>query len=181
MAKRKGRKFRRYIRGNINEAQFLGSSLAANTGIRFVTAGTVDETTWLSSVKLTHSMNNFTVGQNIGPIAVYLAHSDYSLAEVEAFIEADSSQSWGEGDMVMKEIRSRGRRIKQVGIYSPVSGSLVTDTHVLNGGRPTRTKCGWTLTTGQGLSLIYYNTGTAACTTTSAEMQTNGHANLWPM
>ncbi len=180
LAKRGGRR-RRYIRGNIDSDEFLGSSLAANTGIRFAFSGVLTEKAWISSVRAVYSMTNYTVAQNAGPIQVYLAHSDYTLSEFEAWRELTGSSSWTEGGLTEQEINRRGRKIKLVGQFGPTSTSVPTDTHLLNGGRPITTKLGWVGTTGQTVAVIFYNTGTAAMTTTSAEMQIQGHANIWPM
>ncbi len=180
LAKRKGRrKFRRYLRGNINMLVNLGSTLAANTGIRFITSGTVVETAYLSSVRATYTMKNYTEVADAGPIIVYLCHSDFSLAEVEAYIEASGSETWDQGDIPAQEIMSRGRRIRQVGVFQQYAGG-VAGSFVLNNGKPVHTKCGWQLRTGQGVILVFYNTGSAALTTTDPEVNVNGHANLWP-
>ncbi len=160
--------------------QNLGSTLAGNTGIRFLGSGTVTEKAWMSSVKATYSMSNYTPGADRGPIQVWLCHSDYSLAEIEEYIENTVSESWDEGDLIARERNSRGRRIKFVGAFQPTSTSIATDTHVLNGGRMITTKANWMLQTGKGAVFVYYNTGSAALATTDPEVNINGHANLWP-
>ncbi len=181
MAKRKGRrKFRRYLRGNINMLVNLGSTLAANTGIRFITGGTVLESAFLSSVRATYTMKSYTQIEDAGPILVFLCHSDFTLAEVEAYIEASGSESWDEGNIATKEIMTRGRRIRPLGAFQRASGVSSDSSWVLNEGRPVTTKCNWMLRTGQGVIYVFYNTGSAALATTDPEVNINGHANLWP-
>ncbi len=178
-AARKGRKFRRYLRGNIDQGLSL-STLAGDTGIVSAVQGTVTESAWISSVKMFISMTNYTPVAAAGPIQVWIAHSDYSLAEIEEYIEEASNVSWDEGDMVSKEIMSRGRRIKMIGQFSPEGNAALEDTHVISA-RPITTKLGFVLNTGKTVTFVFYNSGSAALTTTSPACQMVGHANLWPM
>ncbi len=180
MARKPRRKFRRYIRGNINEGQSI-SALNSDTGVKKSFSGSPTETAWLSSIKAIYSMMNWTGVADAGPISIYLCHSDYTLAEVEEYIEASASGSWSEGDLRTKEIMSRGRLIKLIGAFTPDGGHLAGDTLTLNNGKPLTTKLGWTLVTGATVAMIIYNTGTAAVATTVPEVFVNGHANLWPM
>ncbi len=98
LAKRRGsgrRKMGKYIRGNIAENMALGT-LAANTLISGTT-DTVNERTLISSVVASYSLSGFTAGDNIGPVLVGLAHGDYSDAEIEEWVE--NQTSWDEGDL----------------------------------------------------------------------------------
>ena len=179
MGKHPRRKFRRYIRGNIDDTQVL-ATLSGNTGLKFAVTGTVTEKAWCSSVKLFHSMTNYTPTVNVGPVTVWITHSDYTLTEVEEYIEALGSASWDEGDLRTREIMKRGRYIKMVGQYAPGDGDDASSTHVLNGGKPVTTKCGWMLTTGKTIAIVWYNSGSGGISGTSPLMQLVGHANLWP-
>ncbi len=179
-ARRNGRKYRRYLRGNLNELKNLGATLAGNTGIRFISSGTVKEKAWLTSVRAAYSMKNYTPVVDAGPIQLWLCHSDLDLAQIEEYIEHAGSTSWDQGDVVGREINSRGRLIKLVGTYVAQADGVPAQLYTINGGRPTTTKLGWQLTTGQGLVMFWYNTGSAALTTTDPEVNVNGHANLWP-
>ncbi len=170
MAARKKRRFRPYLRGNIDETQQLGSTLAANTGIRKAVTDVLDQRAWLSSVVLTWTMTNFTSGDGQGPIMVGVAHQDYTLAEIEEWIETQAS--WSRGDKIAQEIN--GRKIKTVGTI------IQTNNGQLNDGKPVRTKCGWQLEVGQTVALWWYNTGSNALSTTDPDCETLGHANLWP-
>ncbi len=177
MGKSRSRKYRRYLRGNIVETEALGA-LAISTGKKQAFTGVVKESTWVSSVKATYSLANFTAGINKGPVVVYLCHSGYSLAEIEEYIEASGAASWDEGDLATKEIMSRGRMIKKVGSFQPGSNHQPADMLKMSS-RPITTKLGFLLLTGQTVAVVYYNMGGDALTTGS-DAEILGHANLWP-
>ncbi len=176
MAKKRGggrRKFGRYIKGPIQNRFTLGT-LAATTLLSSTNSDSVSEKAWLSSIVATWSMDQFTDAIGDGPILVGIAHSDYSDAEIEAFVEQVTG--WDEGDLVSKEISSR--KIRRVGTFG-IDGPALSGT-VLNDGRPIRTKCGWMLTTGDSIKYWAYNQGSSDLATTSPAIVTAGHANLWP-
>ncbi len=132
------------------------------------------EKAWLSSVVLRWSLTEFTQNVGDGPIMVGVAHSDYTLAEIEAYLE--STGSWDEGSLVDQEVAKR--RIRRVGVFdAPASPS---DTEVMNDNKPIRTKCGWQLYTGDTVTVWAYNLGTSALATTDPFVLADGHANLWP-
>ncbi len=173
MAKRKARrKFRRYIKGRMDGELALGA-LNPNAAVSTTETNVLEEKAWLSSTKLTWAMDEFTPQAGDGPIWVGVAHSDYTTAEIEAWIE--SSTSWSQGDKISQEINRR--KIRQVGVFTtpPDTATAV----VLNDGRPITTKCGWQLTTGQTVRIWAYNTGLGVLTT-GGLVHINGHANLWP-
>ncbi len=172
MAKKR-RKFRRYLKGVIQNRFTLGT-LAATTLISSTNADAVTERAWLSTIMATWSMDQFTEGAGDGPILVGIAHSDYTDAQIEEFVE--QAESWEEGDLVAKEISSR--KIRRVGTFGQTGPAL--SGMVLNDGRPIRTKCGWILSTGQTIKFWAYNQGSSALATTSPAVVTAGHANLWP-
>ncbi len=162
----------RYVRGNIAENIALGT-LAANTTLLSAT-DTVNERTRVSSIVCTYSLAGFTPIENAGPILVGIAHSDYSVAEVEAWIELQTG--WDEGDLGSREVANRYiRRIGQFDVPAAANQSIA-----LNEGRPIKTKLNWILLQSQGLNFFCYNTGTAAVATTDPNVQVQGHANLWP-
>ncbi len=173
MAKKGRGKFRRYIKGVIQNRFTLGT-LAATTLISSTNADVVTEKAWLSSIKATWSLDQFTEGAGDGPILVGIAHSDYSDTEIEEFVE--QTASWEEADLVAKEISSR--KIRRVGTFGQTGPALSAS--VLNDGRPVTTKCGWMLATGQTIKFWAYNQGSSALATTSPAVVTAGHANLWP-
>lgn len=184
MARRPKRQYRRkggrrgmgrYIKGTIQQELDLGT-LASRTLVGVANANTVTEKAWVSSMKATWTIDDFTSNAGDGPIAVGVAHSDYSDAEIEAWIE--NSGGWSEGNLVQD--REVGRRlIRQVGVITMPSGSAASS-YSLNDGRPVKTKLGWMLITGQTLRFWAYNLGESALDTTDADLQVFGHANLWP-
>ncbi len=163
----------RYIRGNIDQDFALGT-LAAQTGIRTALAATVKERTLLSSVVATYALQGYTVTDNVGPIVCGLSHSDYSLIEIEEWIE-QTTGAWDEGDKVAQEVSRR--QIRRVGSFDP---TLSIAAVVLNDGKPVKTKLNWILNAGQTIAVWVYNQGSVSVGTTDPDMHTTGHANLWP-
>ncbi len=175
LAKRRStrRKMGQYIKGNIDLDVSLGT-LASRTGIVTSTSDVVNETTLVSSVQATYSLSGATSGDNIGPCQVGIAHPDYSLAEIEAWIEQTSS--WNVADLVAQETSNRKiRRVGTLGVPAAVG-----ETSVLNDGKPIKTKLNWLIYTAQGLGFWIYNDGGAAFATTDPNFHVEGHANLWP-
>lgn len=177
LAKRRGsrRRYRKYIKGSIEEDMSLGT-LAAKTLVAQAFADVVTEKTFISSIVASWTLADFTPTDNVGPIMVGIAHSDYTAAEIEAWVEQVTS--WDEGDLVSQEIARR--KIRRVGVFSNtiVGGAGIT---ALNDGKPIRTKCKWVLTTGNNIDVWAYNMGSAAVVTTVPSVHIGGYANLWPM
>ncbi len=173
LAKRRRRKYRRYIAGMCDETLVI-STLASRVVVSAPFDESVSETAWLSSIKAIWSLNGVTVGDNVGPLLVGVAHEDYTAAEIEAFIE--NTGSWSEGDMVAQEVAKR--KIRMVGTFGQAGVALGWD--VLNEGKPIRTKLNWIVTTGQGLQLWAYNLGSQPFTTTSPDLHVEGKVNIWP-
>ncbi len=163
----------RYIKGNIDLNGNLGT-LAGVTAILLVPADVVEEKAYISSVKCSYALQDFTGGNNIGPIQVGIAHSDYTLSEIEAWIE--QSTGWAQGDKVAQEISNR--LIRRVGVFEGPDDP--TKAAVLNDGKPITTKLGWVLVTGQNVVFWVYNEGSGALATTDPNCHITGHANLWP-
>ncbi len=173
MVKHKRRKFRRYIKGNVDDQLSIGT-LAGRTLARAGGDEQVSERMFASSLVASWVLSEVSPAANVGPLVVGVAHSDYSAAEIEQVIE--NTGSWDEGDLVQQEIAKR--KIRIVGTF-PVSGSGA-DWETLNEGRPIKTKLNWIFTTGDGLAYWAYNLGSAAFATTVPEMDIQGHINLWP-
>ncbi len=170
----KHRRFRPYLRGQIQESQGLGT-LAPATGVKNAVDDTVDDTTYCTSIVATWTMTGWTGVDGAGPIVVGIAHSDYTLAEIEEWIE--NASSWKRADLRQQEVARR--KIRRVGVFA--SADAAPDAvQVLNNGRPLKTKCGWILSEDATLALWYYNAGTAAVASTIPVVNTDGHANLWP-
>ncbi len=163
----------RYIRGAVDEDMALGT-LAAKTLIIQTFGNVVSERTLVSSLDALWSLIGKTVADNQGPIMVGVAHSDYTAAEVEAWIEQQNS--WLEADLVAREIT--GRKIRRVGVF-PEQGQDLS-TQVLNDGKPIKTKLNWILNAGQSLDFWAYNNGSAPLATTDPNVVLSGHVNLWP-
>ncbi len=163
----------RYIRGNIDLDVALGT-LAAKTLIALAMQQTVTERSLISSIVLQWSLIGKTIADNQGPIMVGVAHSDYTAAEIEAWVE--NTTTWAESDLVGREIS--GRKIRRVGVFPEGGQSL--STQVLNDGKPVKTKLNWILNAGQTLDVWAYNNGSAALATTDPNVVVSGHANLWP-
>ncbi len=169
------RKFRRYLRGQI-DAQLALLTLAGDTVLGANVQDVLTESAYLTSVKATWSLRSYTVQAGDGPVVVGVAHSDYTDAEILAWVLA--SNSWEQGNMTAGEIRRR--KIRQVGVIV-VTGIVtggVGDAY-LNDGKLVTTKCGWQLITGQTLKFWAYNSASGALST-GAVVHVNGHANLWP-
>lgn len=165
----------RYLKGNVDESLSLGT-LAAKTLISADFDEAVSERTFVTSLKALYALENYSPAAGIGPILVGIAHSDYSDAEIEEFIETVSS--WDEGNLV-EGMEVRRRLIRKIGIFSEPS-SATDETVVLNHGNPIRTKLNWMLRTGQTINLWAYNMGTAPVAQTVPVVHCQGHANLWP-
>ncbi len=88
MANKPARKknFGNYIKGAIQVTISLGS-LNGTTGVRTAVGDTIDDATRCSSIVNTYTLANETAIADSGPIAMYVAHSDYTLAEIKEFIE----------------------------------------------------------------------------------------------
>jgi len=169
------RKFRRYIKGQIDFTLSLGT-LATLTVIGATVGDSVIEKAYCTSVKCSYSLSGFTAAAGDGPILVGVSHGDYTDAEVEEWIE--TTDSWEETDMIGQEIARR--KIRKIGTIRIPPGSAITDAFVLNEGKPMTTKCGYVLSTGQTVRFWAYNLGTSSLTS-GALLKVQGHANLWPM
>lgn len=164
---------RPYLAGRIDITLIVGALATKDVTVQ-VETGVLEESAWLSSVKCVWSMNGFTEVVGDGPLYVGVAHSDYSGAEIEEWIE--NTGSWARGDKIAQEMSAR--KIRQVGIFDSDASSAAGLDH-LNDGRPITTKCGWNLTTGDTVKMWVYNAG-AGGVTSGAAMHVLGHANLWP-
>ncbi len=162
----------KYIRGNIDEFLAL-VTLGGKTVVADPFDDAVNERTLISSIVATYSLRNFTPATDDGPIMIGVAHSDYSAAEIEEYIE--NTGSWDEGNKVSQEIASRLVRI--LGTFETPTG--VDDARTLADGKKMKTKLNWILNQGQTLDFFAYNLGSSALTT-GAIVSAQGHANLWP-
>ncbi len=171
---RKGRKFRRYMKGNIDHKLQL-ATLAPQTVLGSDIGDTVIDTTWVSSVKAIYSIGSWTNIAEAGPLICGWADSDYTDAEIEQWVE--NLATWDAGDKIAQE---QGRRqIRQIGTFETMP--VATDEVVtMNDGKHITTKLGWLIQTGKTIKFWVYNAGTGAVATTDPEVRAQGHANLWP-
>ncbi len=174
IGKRARRGMGKYIRGNVDEVVNM-ATLSSRTVVVQNFGETVNERTRVTSLVGRWSLDDLTPLANQGPIMCGLAHSDYTAAEVEEWIE--NTGSWNEGDLVNQEIGQR--KIRMVGIFQK-PGTIV-ESSVLNDGKPIKTKLNWTLLQGQTLEMWAYNLGSVDISTTVPQMHLEGHANLWPL
>ncbi len=170
----KRRNFSRYLNGGI-ESSVAMSTLASETGVK-VASQTVTETTRVSSIRATYTLRDFTPAVNVGPFVFGVAHSDYTLAEIEEWIEATGG--WDQSNLIQtKEIRSR--LIRQIGVFEQAGVDAASLSQTFNDGKPMKTKLNWLLATGQGVAFWIYNTGAQPVATTVPDFQIYGNANLW--
>ncbi len=174
MARKGRRKFRRYLKGQIDLQLALGVLTTKNL-IGATVGDTVSEKAWCSSIVCSHALADYTALNDAGPVMVGVSHGDYADADIEEWIE--TLDSWEEADLKGQEIAKR--KIRRIGTFRSAVGSAPGDAAVLNHGDNVRTKCGWMLTTGQTLRFWAYNLGDASLVTGS-EYNVQGHANLWP-
>ena len=170
----KKRPFRRYLRGKVNQEISIGTigSKAANATVM---PDSVSEKAWISSMRASWALSNYTPVADAGPILVGVAHSDYSTAEIEEFLE--TLGSWDEGDLIEQE-RAR-RRIRVVGVFEEPEDT--TDVVVLGDGGAITTKLGWMLQSGMSLKTFTYNLGGVSLSgATTPNLAIRGHVNLWP-
>ncbi len=173
---RKPRRFREYLRGAIDLQVDLGT-LAAATGIKTSVGDTVSNRAWVSSIKCTYSIGNVTPAAGVGPIQVLACHSDYTLAEVEEWIE--NTNSWSTADPVQSREVAK-RLIRRVGTIGG-GVSSAAEVMTMNDGKFVHTKLGWHINNGQTVAFVLYNMGSAAYATTDPDVDIMGHANLWPV
>ncbi len=169
--KRGRRRFRAYLKGQIELDIGLGA-LAADTAITEPVGDTVTEEAWVSSVKAIYTLQDLPASTGDGPVIVGVAHSDYTLAEIEEWIE--NTASWEKYDLRQQEIAKR--KIRRIGTFIQLSSA--EDMQVMNEGRQQHTKCGWMLGTGQTLQFWCYNAGLVL--NTGGVVHVRGHANIWP-
>ncbi len=161
-----GRKRVRLIKGNMDESVAL-ATLAANTGILMPT-DVVSERSFLLSTEAMYGVRGQTAGQ--GPLRLYWAHSDYTLAEIEEFIELQTG--WQEANQQSQEVARR--KIRIIGEFQGT-----TEDEVMNEGRKLKTKLGFIVNATQGLNMIVYN-DSGASLAGGAIVEVKGHCWIKP-
>ncbi len=161
----------KYLKGNIDD-EVAVTSLASKDVVGAAPDETVGQRTRITSIVVGVGLNDNTGVAGAGPLVVGVAHSDYSDAEIEEYLE--TTGQWDEGDLVAQE---HGRR--KVRILGEFPGLLASE--VLWNGAKRKFKLNWILNIGDGLRLFAYNAGDQSWTGTGTPAVTlNGHANLFP-
>ncbi len=133
------------------------ATLASETGLlTSLTTDPASEGYFTVSTDLNVSWDNPTAGE--GAIDVWIADNDWTLAEIEEYVEL--ATGFDRGDMKAQEIQRRGRSIRKVGSLTPEDNNLAD-------GNVTRTKFRHYIAEGSTLQLMYYNAGPSALTTGS--------------
>ncbi len=170
MANKPSRRRRgRLLKGNVDDNLTVGALTALDV-ISTIFDNVVDERSFLLSMEAVWGQHDATIGE--GPVVVGVAHSDYSAAEIEEWLEVTGS--WNEGDLVELEIGLRGKRIRIVGAFP-----MATSDEVLNDGKPIKTKLGFIVNQGQSFQIWAYNKSEATFTT-GMILTTNGHCWVKP-
>ncbi len=157
----------RLIKGNVDEGLSL-STLADVTALKDNFDETVTERAFALSLEASWTIRGLTVGE--GPIWFGVAHSDYTVTEIEEYVE--NAGSWDVGNLVAQE---QGRRkIRIIGVFD---GELADQ--AINDGVPLKTILKFMLESGDTLALWCYNKSGGALTT-GAAIQGNGHVWLRP-
>ncbi len=138
------------------------STLAPSSLVKSTPDDVAEDRIFVVSIDVTPMVEGFTVGE--GPIEVGVAHSDYTAAEIEEWVENETSM-FGELDQIAIEIRRR--KIRSIGVFDGL-----TIVEKMNEGVPVRVKLLWPLSEGAGLSFWAYNRGIQL--TTGASVQTQG-------
>jgi len=170
--RRGGGKRRPYLPGRINVEKDI-SSLGTKAGNLVALGDLVNSSTYITSIDVVWNLNDWLPTIDAGPLLIGVSHSDYTMNEIEEWIE--SVQSWNQGDMVAQEVSRR--KIRRIGVFP---GTPDLDASVLNDGKPMHTKCGWTMLTGQGCNLWIYNMGGQSTAADVCTVQGYGTAHLWP-
>ncbi len=132
-------------------------TLASETGLlTSLTTDAASEGYFTVSTDLNLTWFNPTA--NEGPIDVWIADNDWTLVEIEEYIEL--ATGFDRGDMRAQEIQRRGRSIRKIGSLTVVENNL-------NDGELTRTKFRHYIAEGSTLQLCYYNAGPSPLTTGS--------------
>ncbi len=168
MARKRNRRKRgrNWLKGSVLEGLPL-STLAASTLVA-ADMSAVNERTYAASAWLLWSNRGITAGE--GPVRVGLAHSDYTTAEIEEYLE--QTDSWNEGNLVAREVASR--KIREVGVFANESTE-----EVLNDGKMIKTALRWILLQGQTVQVWAYN-ASGATLTTGQVVGAAGHVWLQP-
>ncbi len=143
-------------------------ALTTDNVVAQVFSQTLDQEVWAISADVTVVVSDHTAGD--GPFIVGIAHSDYSAAEIEEWLEEASS--WLKSNKIGQERAKRKCRI-----VATFAGTQAEQ--IFNDGNPKRIKLGFALEDGMTLQLWAYNASTDTFTTGSL-VHMHGKAYLRP-
>ncbi len=126
-----------------------------------LTSDTADDNFIATSIESTWTLDLEQAAEpnNVGPVHVGYAKSDYTDAEIEAWVE--NATGFTRADLVSQEISKR--HIKHVGTFSiPTSATNVQVSAVLNDGNPIKTPLNWRILEGTTIDVWAYNAGQVA-------------------
>ncbi len=130
--------------GRIDEELTVGA-LVNNDVISTTFGQSVDEPRRIMSIDTIVATHDFTAGE--GGLVVGIAHSNYTAAEIEEFLEIDN---WVTTDKIAQE--QGGRLVRILGTFP-----LAVAAESLNDGMKFRTKLNWLLVSGDTLQSWAWN------------------------
>ncbi len=154
MARHTGKR-KKWHRVEFSESFALGTLADGAAAVSNLTGGSASDNFYATSVEASWSMEALTAGEV--PIVVGLAHSDYSAAEVEAWIE--NTASFSQDDLVAQEVSRR--KIRNVGQFSDTDETDL----VLNEGNKFKTICKFLVNEGKTINAWAYNKSGSALMT----------------
>jgi len=159
------RKRRRYSLRRVRITPELPlATLATDTALIVSLTGVSENSYRAVTVSATWSLLGLTAAE--GPITVGYAHSDYTVAEIKACLEANAAIS--QRNKTVQE--SANRLVRVIGTFPSQANS------VLNHGSPIKTRLNWLITIGESVNAFAFNEGTGTLTT-GAVLNLTG--NLW--
>lgn len=157
---------RDWTRIPINNEQTLGT-LANITGVtESIIGSNFTHDVRVTSIDVLWTLDNFTAGE--GPIAFGVAHGDYSLTEIEEFLE--QAQPLGPASLIEREIAQR--KIRRIGVFA---GGNASET--FNDGKPKKTRLNWLIPDGHTIDMWAYSYGGTANLTSGAVVRVLGQMN----
>ncbi len=149
----KTRKVRRPVYPLVVKKTLTVGALVAQDLISSALTDTANDTMYAITLEATWTLNDHTAAE--GPIDIGIAHSSYTAAEIEEWME--SSGAWDRGDKVTIE-QSR-RFCRRVGTFP----GLATD-EVLNDGLPVKTRVRFLIQEGDTFQVFAFNSSSATLT-----------------
>ncbi len=155
----------------VSQVTEMGGGIAIDDLIKDqITDDTADDNFIATSVDLTWTgqIEQAAEPDNVGPLLFGLAKSDYSDAEIEAWVE--NASGFTRANLIQQEISKR--HIKHVGTFTfpslaPSETAGKVTAQLVNDGMPVHTRLNWRILEGTSISLWVYNAGNTAVVTAS--------------